>query len=156
MPSTGFIYVTVHVAYGLTGCGGFTKDTSNNALPCGGGTVTINNGTQYAFSVSGGDTCVSMVQNVNVFKRNPGVGGLVSASSSGSPVAGAAAVLKDSTGKSVATGLSDQDGWYVLSYKYTGKGATFSVTLTPPGKSALKKTFTLKANAYYQLDFVVP
>jgi len=65
-------------------------------------------------------------------------------------------VLKNSKGTVIVRGVTDEDGWYLLNYKHTGKAANFYVTLTPPGKPGQTQTVTLKANAYFQVDFTCP
>ena len=100
----------------------------------------------------------------NEFKKNPGVGGSANRNITLStgviqlPVANAAAKLTtDAKGTVViATGATDDDGWYMLPYKWTGKSATVYVTLTPPGYKAQTKQITIKANGFVQVDFTVP
>ena len=69
---------------------------------------------------------------------------------------GCAAVLKDAKGAVLSTGVTDEDGWYFCTYKWTGKPATIYVTLTPPGGRPITKSAYLKSNGYAELDFDVP
>ena len=71
-------------------------------------------------------------------------------------ISGVPAVLKDSTGKVLATSTTDQDGWYMCTYKWTGKAVTLYVTTTPSGYKALTKSVTLKSNGYAEVDFTCP
>jgi len=52
--------------------------------------------------------------------------------------------------------VTDTDGWYVITYKWSGKTATFYVTMTPPVGKAQTQTITLKSSAYIEADFLVP
>ena len=65
--------------------------------------------------------------------------------------------IKDAKGNALITNLTDSDGWYLLSYKWTGKAATFYVTITPPtGYGApVTKAITLKSNGYVEVDYYV-
>jgi hypothetical protein len=119
----------------------------------------------YAFSVGGATTDGTTAASCNEFKKNPGVGGGANRNITLStgvvqlPVANAAAKLTtDAKGTAIiATGATDEDGWYMLPYKWTGKAATLYIWLTPPGSTKVQtQTITLKANGYVQADFIVP
>ena len=69
---------------------------------------------------------------------------------------GANVVLKDSKSNVLGTGVTDTDGWYMISYKWNGKTATFYVTMTPPVGKAQTQTIALKSSAYIEADFLVP
>jgi hypothetical protein len=90
------------------------------------------------------------VTSVNVFKNDPGIGGLVTQASDQTPVAGAAVQIYDAKNKLLATVTTDQDGWYMWNYKYTGKPATFTVKLVDTGEST---SVTLKANGFLVVNF---
>jgi hypothetical protein len=162
IPPSGFVFVAIHVDYGLKGCTGYNQDGSANAVTCGTSTIVVPNNQNYAFTASGSQGDSPSVQSFNVFKKNPGVGGGANKNSLAdgvtvkTPVRNCAAVLKDAKGAVLASGVTDEDGWYMLPYKYTGKATTLYVTLTPPGKPAQTQTITLKANGYVQVDFTVP
>ena len=53
-------------------------------------------------------------------------------------------------------GVSDVDGWLMLNYKHTGKEATYYIDWTAP--NGYKKTvqISLKANAFLQVQALVP
>jgi N-acetylneuraminic acid mutarotase len=160
VPASGFVFLRAHLDYGLKGTSGYTSDLSGNAS----GPVAIPNHATYTFaSEVNGATSTDSISNINIFKKLPGVGGFASSKypmeggTSGSiPVTGAAAVLKDAKGTVLATGTTDEDGWYMCSYKWTKKATTLTVELTAPGKPALKQAFSLKSNGYAQVDFIVP
>jgi 5-hydroxyisourate hydrolase-like protein (transthyretin family) len=81
-----------------------------------------------------------------------GFGGLVT-TSDGTPVKGVKIQIYDSSGKLLATVYTDEDGWYMYNYKWTGKAATFTIKL--PAYN-LKQSVTLKANAFAFVNFTVP
>src|SRR5262249_58447761 len=84
--SGGFAYTNIHLDYDLKGRTGYTKtangmnyDATNTTSP-----PSIVYNQTYAFSdtAGGGDT----TQSENVFKKNPGVGGLVVKNATADPV----------------------------------------------------------------------
>ena len=125
---------------------------------CGSTGILIPNGQPYTFSVSGAANDSSTVSSYNTFKKNPGTGGLTQSQTTTFSVPGATAALKDAKGTVLGTGVTDQDGWYLINYKATGKAATYYLTLTPPqgSGSAQTKAFGLKANGYVEVDFTTP
>ena len=89
-------------------------------------------------------------------KKLNGIGGLVSNNVTTREMPGVPAALKDSTGKLLASGTTDQDGWYMCTYKWTGKAVTLYLTITPSGYAAQTKSVTLKSNGYSEVDFTCP
>jgi len=159
VPASGFVYLNVHLDYGPKGTTGYTKGgtLNNDAVSCTNtAAVLIPDMQNYAFSLGGTISGSSTISSCNAFKKNPGVGGLLTSTTTTYEVPGAAAVLKDAKGAALVNALTDEDGWYILSYKYTGKATTFYVTVTPPGKPAQTQTITLKANGYVEADFTTP
>jgi hypothetical protein len=159
VPPTGQIFLAVHLDYGLKGTTGYTPDSLLDTLKCGTTTpILIANPQAYNFSVSGAVTDSTSATTCNDFKKTPGTAGIVLNSLSLNPVPNSNVVLKDSTGKSLGSGVTDNDGWYMINYKWTGKAATFNITMTPPtglGK-AQTQTITLKANGFIEADFKTP
>ncbi len=90
------------------------------------------------------------ITSVNVFKNDPGIGGLVTSANDGTPIAGAQVEIDNSSGQALATVTTDSDGWYMWNYKYTGKAATFTVKLV--GTSQVQ-TVTLKSNGFLVVNF---
>jgi hypothetical protein len=157
VPPSGFVYLNMHLDYGLKGTTGYTKDVNNNAIPCTATSpILVPVLANYTFTQVSPIASSSTVSSCNTFKKNPGVGGLVNSTSTGYEVKGANAVLKDAKGATLVSAQTDEDGWYILSYKYTGKATTFYVTVTPPGGKPLTQTVTLKANGYVEADFTAP
>jgi hypothetical protein len=149
--------------FGLKKTTGFGKGTGDNATSCTSTNILIPNRNNYLFSVSGATSGGDSICNINVFKKLPGVGGLAGTKyttfdgvSGSVPKKGCTVVLKDPKGVVLSTGVTDDDGWYFCNYKWTGKAATLSLTLTPPGGTPITKNVTLKSNGYAQADFDVP
>jgi len=159
IPASGFVYLSIHLDYGLKGARGYSADTSANARNAAGDTILIPNLADHTFAVSDGQDDETTVENMNVFKKNPGVGGLVVTAASTNPdqppFQGATVQLKK--GKTlVGTAQTDEDGWHIINYKHTGKAADFNVVLSNvPGKPGYTETkkVTLKANAYSEVNF---
>ena len=174
VPSTGLLYVTIHLDYGFKGTSGWTKgdydsdlvmdDAQNITLgtSTANGTVTILNPQTYGASFTGSDggggsaSDSQTFQSINVFKKNPGIGGSTLLNGTGNPVANVQAKIYDSKNKLLGTVYTDEDGWYMWTYKYTGKPATFIVKIFPTGKPSQSKSVTLKANGFLVVDFTVP
>lgn len=70
-------------------------------------------------------------------------------SGSGDPVANVRVQIYQGT-QLKATVYTDQDGWYMWTYKYTGKPATFTVKLPAYG---LSQMVTLRANCFLVVNF---
>jgi hypothetical protein len=141
----GLAYINIHLDYGLKGTAGWSN-TNNNATGSV-GNPDILDLQSYAFSDSIGGS--ASVQNENVFKRDPGIGGLV-LKSDGTPVPNVKVVVTGD-GKT-ATVYTDADGWYSYQYKYTGKATTFTVALPAYGKS---QSVTMKSNNFLVVSFTV-
>jgi hypothetical protein len=154
------VYVTVHVDYDLKQSYGYTK-SSLDAM--GGHTATLSginvlNGSKYEFDyrwwLSGGSTWSGwsepVVQNVNVFKNDPGIAGLVMRDD-GTGILGVKVVI--SGGGVTNTVYTDEDGWYMWYYKYTGKPTTFRITL--PAYNVWKE-ITVKSNSFSVVNFGGP
>jgi len=170
VPSTGLLYITIHLDYGFKGTTNWTKfdapnppdndtvaDDAKNitlaALGIAGGDVTILSPQTYTASFNaGGPTIDSDTFNsINLFKKDPGIGGLV-LNTNGDPVKKAKVQIYLGTSLK-ATVYTDEDGWYLWSYKWTGKAATFIVNLPVYN---LSQTVTLKANGFLVVSFTVP
>jgi hypothetical protein len=159
VPPTGFVFLAIHLDFGLKGNTGYGQDGAGDATVCGStGTILIPAIQAYTFSVSGAATDSATVSSYNTFKKNPGVGGLSQSQSTTLSVPGATATLKDAKGVALGTGVTDQDGWFLINYKATGKATTYSLTLTPPkgAGAAQTQTISLKANGYVEADFTTP
>jgi len=66
------------------------------------------------------------------------------------PVPNVKVKIYDASNKLVTTVYTDQDGWYMWQYKYTGKATTFTVKLPSYNQS---KSVTLKSNGFVIVTF---
>ena len=163
VPATGFIYLNIHLDYGLKGTSGYSANSKGDAVDSMGVIVIPNRGS-YTFSTSFGlESASDTICSINDLKKLPGVGGFAGKSFTApdgnagwKPNVGYKAVLKDSAGAIIATGVTDADGWYFCDYKWTGKPTTVFVTLTPPVGRPTIRSATLKTNGYAQIDFGAP
>jgi hypothetical protein len=158
-PSPKVIYIVVHVDYYWKGIlGGCTKQVVTGTPPLENATCTVpsaislNSLTNYTFGVAGHAEFSKTIQNFNVFKKDPGIGGLVLRAGSGDPVQNVAVDIYQGT-KKVGTATTDEDGWYMWVYKYTGKAVEFTVKL--PAYN-LTQSITLKSNGYGIVNFTIP
>jgi len=152
-------YANIHVEYGLEGTTGYAKggiahagcNTSpNDAVQFTDQTkVLIPDCQSYTFSMSDGTTDSQTASSRNVFKKDPGIAGLVRKNGI-DPVANVKVVIKGDG--QTQTLYTDQDGWYQWQFKYTGKATTFTVTLPAYGVS---KSVTIKSNAFVFVNFSV-
>lgn len=158
-PSPKVIYIVVHVDYYWKGVlGGCTKqptgtnpvlEHANCTVP---GATTLNSLTNYTFGAFGNALWNKTVQNFNVFKKDPGIGGLVLRQGSGDPVPNVVVDIYQGT-KKTGTVTTDEDGWYMWVFKYTGKATDFTVKL--PAYN-MTQSLTLKSNGYGIMNFTVP
>jgi len=156
IPSTGFVFLAIHLDYGLKGSTGYGQDAFGDATACANtAKILVPNNESYTFSVGGVAFSSATVSSYNAFKKNPGVGGVAQNQVTTFSVPGSTVQLKDSKGTVLVTGVTDQDGWYMLNYKASGKSATYYITLTPPAGSGTPQTksITLKSNGYVEVDF---
>jgi len=103
----------------------------------------------FADSIPGGD----VAQSENVFKRDPGIAGLVMQSGTNEPIPNVKVQIYDASNKLATTVYTDQDGWYMWQYKYTGKAATFTVKLPSYNQAT---SVTLKSNGFVIATFALP
>ncbi len=160
VPSSGQLYINVHLDYGFKASNGYQKSLGGLDALCGtmlGHTCTTNipNLTEYEFGLGLGLASEEQtVQNVNVFKNDPGFAGLVT-DQSGNPLSNAKVVIKDAAGKMVATVYTDSDGWYMYTFKYSGSSEV-AFTITASSGSLTKTTQTyLQPKSVVEIDFVL-
>ncbi len=161
VPDSGFLYVNIHLDYGLKGTTGYSNSNSNVVNAANTTQVIIPNMATYTFGFGDGELLTDSddVQSENVFKRDPGIGGLV-LDSDGYPVPNAKVQIFQGISRSAAAAVvTDQDGWYMWQYKWTGKAASFTVKMTPPlpyAQTTQSQSVTLKANGFLVVPFTVP
>ncbi len=168
VPSTGLVYVTIHMDYGLrnqdfyknntgSSSGPFPVSCSNN--PCAQWTtntaVIIGTPQTYLFSVAGSMSTTTSPASVNNFKKDPGFAGVVT-DLNGNPIVGATVNVYDSNGKLVAAGTTDINGVYMISYKYTGSQTWFTIKVSSPlFSSPQTATVTMKSNQMAVTTFIM-
>jgi hypothetical protein len=159
-----FAYANIHLDYGLKGTTGYGKGGSARACNSGPNdavdsttptTVRVPDCNTYPFMETtdpGSDT--TSASSENVFKKDPGVAGLVQKTGTYAPVANVQVTISgDGQTQTVTT---DSDGWYMWSYKYTGKATPFTVTL-PAYPSIPAQTVTVKSNGFVTANpFLLP
>ncbi len=144
-----FVYINIHLDYGLKGTTGYTKGMNNEAISI---PVTIPEGQPYAFDAMNSVPLLGhTVYSTNSFKKNTGTGGLVRLNSD--PVPDAQMELWSWENVRVGTGFSDDDGWYLIGYRHTGRQQLYTVKWTRRGQVIATKQITLKANGFAQADF---
>src|SRR5262249_52384831 len=152
VPSSGLVYVTIHLDYGLKKSGGFTKDALTNAakhpaFALADSALTITDPQVYnQFSFSDGTTSgMDTPSSTNTFKKNPGFAHMTLQNLSGTPKANVKVQVFSPTGKLLSTTFTDQDGFSMFAYKHTGKQADYIVKLPDYNQ---QKVVTMKSNGF--------
>ncbi len=148
IPANGFAYINLHLDYGLKDTSGYTRGLNDSAVSPD---IAIPN--QQAYTFIDNLEMTHTINSLNGFKKNPGIGGPAASGSTLNPVANTRMDIYDSNMKLLATVYTDEDGWYMWSYKYTGKATTFYVKATAQGYSKTQPV-TLKANGFGVVNFL--
>jgi len=147
LSATGYAYINLHLDYGLKRTSNWSATTDgtggaiNSGLPTtiGNTTVTLPPGMTIAYNQpytfldnvvagSGQTTGDPTVYSENEFKKIAGfMGQITDPVSQG--IAGINVEIKDDLGGLVGTATTDADGFYLLVYKYTGKGTNWTVNV---------------------------
>jgi hypothetical protein len=172
--STGQAYVNVHYDWGLKGpmvdanpCDDGLVDRYDRGSPSGAyfdadvntadetGPTAITNCRNFEFRhTNDGSFLADAVQNVNVFKPIAGAMGTVWSSADGQGVEGASvALVRNSSGDIVKTGVTDEDGFYSLAYRHRGKRAPYTVVLM--SGYDLEQGIILRSNGWGEINFDV-
>jgi hypothetical protein len=144
----GFIYVRVHLAYGLNGITTDCDRSDPNAINCD-PVGTIWDGQLYEFSFTDGASGSTTIESTNEFKRINGVAGLVLGAGL-DPLAGQTVKIWQGS-KLWKTVTTDSDGWYMALFKYTGKATTFTAKVVQLG---WQQSFILKSNGFANASFI--
>lgn len=136
LPESGFVYITVHLDFGLEGTDGWVKGKLDAALhddknfdpdyP------NILNDQVFAFSAPAIAGSEDSIRNTNVFKNLRGFGGIV-IDSGGNGVSGEKVILYTADGLALETMTTDSNGWYISQYVHKGKTAAYQVKLVSTG-----------------------
>ncbi|MFX0200112.1 MAG: LamG-like jellyroll fold domain-containing protein, partial [Candidatus Hodarchaeota archaeon] len=129
VPDSGLAYITIHLDYGLKKEIGFANalDDAQNYGDDGifdtDDDWYISNYESYQFFYSDDTDEIDTeeIQNINVFKHDPGFAGLV-LDGSDTPVSGVKVEIYDPDGCLLTTVFTDEDGFYFFYYKHKGKG----------------------------------
>jgi hypothetical protein len=145
----GPMYITIHLDYGLKKVAtGYTKQslTEFNAINSADGYDDIDDGQEYTFALSGTFGDSDTVTSTNVFKNDPGIGGLV-LDVTGTPVPNVKVQITSKDFK--ATVYTDEEGWYMCAFKYTGKPTSVTITAEDYGE----QTITIRSNNFDLINF---
>ncbi|HEV8200431.1 MAG TPA: hypothetical protein VGS03_10445, partial [Candidatus Polarisedimenticolia bacterium] len=167
VPSTGLAYITVHLDYGIKKVSSWQQNTTtlqgpdvdlNGSLDglgdgpifIKGGTPACTNGQDYRFDFNaGGPTIGTTIYSTNTFKKNPGVNGMIT-KTTGDPKSNVRVEFYGPNNKLISALNTDADGFFMFSYKHTGKAANYTIKVPSLG---LQKVVTLKANGYALANF---
>jgi hypothetical protein len=160
MPSTGQMYITIHLDYGFKKMGGWMKGTTpddNSAERAADATFPawdIQHPQDYQFWVLGDLSNFQTVESINRFKRDPGFAGVVSQITpyGEEPLPGVLVQIWGPTGNLVGTTITDEDGVYLFVYKHTGKAATYMIRLPAYG---VQQTAVVKSNGWAIVNFTI-
>jgi len=148
IPSSGMVYLTVHLGYGLKGSS-FGRSGGDATSPST-SQVVIPDDAAYSFSVSASSlTDTKTVMSENVFKQDRVVVGIIT-DQMGSPVANIPVSLLDSGGNLVAMAFTDADGFVGFHPHISGK-STFTVESSLPDGTIISQIVTLR---HHHLEFL--
>ena len=159
IPSTGLAYVTIHLDYGLKKTTGWTKDdpgldgqppfhasnTTRHRVREWSGDDPQRSGRTRSRRPMGTDPHESHPQEHQRVQEERWCGRTHPQVGTGNAVPGLTVELLNAKKQLVTSGVSDEDGWTMMNYKYTGKAATFYVRVPALGKL---QAVTLKANGF--------
>jgi hypothetical protein len=153
---TGWVWIRIHIDYGLkgliTGCTKSYENADNCTFAYDSYTndyFDIPDGQLYEFGFSDGLSGGTTIESRNAFKRINGVAGAAVALG-GDPIAGTTVQIWQGT-KLWKTVTTDDDGWYMALFKYTGKATTFTVKWINLG---VQQSIVLKSNGFALVNYV--
>jgi hypothetical protein len=168
IPDSGFAYINQHLDDGLKGR---AIDVNGDLVPeryaKGGSEQALDPSTQAVlipemafhefctFNSTGNNDGCDTIQNDNTWKKNPGVGGVMKYLGLEEPAKNLWVELYNPSNVSVGTGKSDEDGYYQIVYKHTGKQAIYTVRLSPSNNVGCteEKSAVLKGNGFAETNF---
>jgi hypothetical protein len=156
VPSSGFVYVTIHLDFGLKKMVDYQKGIDDDAVHKTMDAYDLPNYGSFNFSVSGDIDDNDSVQNENRFKRNPGFGGIVS-DGDDNPLEGYTVTVYlvidkkgTTTIEELGSAVTDEDGFYFFSYKHKGKQTKFILET-----DGIQKEIVIKANSFGEVHFTI-
>jgi len=153
VPASGFLYIAIHLSYGLTGqtFNKLVTGSSTTGVACTTVAPCVQWTSRTAVIIGNGQTYLPFtVSSVNFINKDPGVAGVVTSAATGDPIAGVQIQVYSSSGALLATLYTDQNGYYA--YSFSGPPATFTVKLPAYGISQTVKT---TSNSYATANFAV-
>ncbi|HLA22282.1 MAG TPA: hypothetical protein VJZ17_02425, partial [Nitrosopumilaceae archaeon] len=160
MPDSGLVYVTMHLDYAFKHTESWSRVVGDNAAIANADNEEFAGKTKpdlglYAFSsqINGGDILTHGIENENTFKTNPGAYGIVLNANTELPLDGKTVKFYDQAGKLLGTGTTDENGYFFIAYKHTGKAQNFKLELLDPTMVYIEQ---MKANKYILHIFEVP
>jgi hypothetical protein len=152
IPSSGMVYLTIHLNYGLKGSSFGRSD--NDATNPSTGQLVVPDDATYSFTVSAGSlTDTQTVTSENVFKQDRVVACIIT-DQMGSPVANIPVSLFNSEGNLVAMAFTDADGFVGFHPHISGK-STFTVESLLPDGTIISQIVTVKPHHLEFLSFSV-
>jgi hypothetical protein len=145
--SGDFVWITVHVDYGLKKVGDY-RQVIYDAIKIVEPAHNILDNSAYQFMVAGPFGDSDSIYNLNVFKNDPGFLIMVQ-DSSDTPVEGVIVTIDDLD----VEGFTDEDGCFFYEYKHKGKGYYFLIKLPDYD---LDELVFLRANKFAIVPFIVP
>jgi hypothetical protein len=148
---SGFLYITVHVDYGLKKTGGY-DNIDGSAV----NSVEIENYGDYEFSfaIDGNSLDTQTIQNMNLFKHDPGFMGIVS-DEMGNPLEGRTVRIYGPDDELLATLNTNEDGFYSFYYKHKGRQAYYTIEVETMGGLKLSQQVLLKSNKFAVVNFEI-
>jgi uncharacterized repeat protein (TIGR01451 family) len=125
LPEGEFVYVNIHLDYGLKKTYGWQKG-NDDALADENAYPDILDGTTYTFNSPDITGSEDSIENINTFKRIKGFGGMV-VDSDGDGVAGEQIQLLGPDGSLIETMTTDENGWFWSEYVHKGKTADYKL-----------------------------
>jgi PKD repeat protein len=160
VPESGVLLLHIHLDYGLKGIGNVAIGANNKAVDASTGALIFESQCPLSFSVTGNapSKVTTVVENLHVFKRNPGVAGLVFDEFLNPPhdFASYTVALLTSGGILVKPPvLLDQDGYYEVLYKHKGRATAYTIELRRQDINVASKLVLLKGNGFDGVDFAI-
>jgi len=148
----GFTFFRVHMDFGLKHSQQWQQiklgNTAHPISPLDAPDITSPMDWLFSDSTGGG----ADLQSINVFKRDPAIGGLVTYAATGDPVVGTNVRIYDVKNVLKANLYTDADGWYYWAMKFSGKTVTWTVKLP---SFNLSQTISGPSKTFYVVNFAV-
>ncbi len=146
VPRTGILFATVELQYGLKKVGGLSRNGGSDITSFTSGAVLIPNRGAHTFETVVGGVAVDSqtLENTNVFKKNPSIGGFAE-DSDGSGRENVKVEIRRSDGSLVVAIVTDDDGTFSYAYRHVGKATTFSIRVEA---SSLQVSVSVRSNEY--------